>query len=76
MNQAVLLLADTNNIGRAQFSDPLRESLRLLGNSTECHRVLIVFSDGESETELSNDIVRENNPRREVGGASEEWCIV
>jgi hypothetical protein len=40
----------------------------LLGNSTECHRVLIIFSDGERETPLPIDLVRANKDL-EVGVA-------
>ena len=64
-----MLLPDTNNVGRAHFSQPLQDYLRLLGNSTECHRVLIVFSDGEKETLLPVDLVRANNKDLEVGVA-------
>lgn len=60
-------LSDTNNAGRAEFTTPLRESLLLLGNSTECHRVLIIFSDGERETSISTDLVKQYNSNREVG---------
>ncbi|CAI8008700.1 Voltage-dependent calcium channel subunit alpha-2/delta-1 [Geodia barretti] len=65
-SQDIMLLPDTNNVGRAHFSQPLQDYLRLLGNSTECHRVLIVFSDGEKETPLPVDLVRANNKDLEV----------
>ena len=66
MNHALHSVPDTENEGRAQFSPPLQEALWLLGNSTECHRVLIVFTDGERETHLPIDLVRENNKDIEV----------
>ena len=64
-----MLLRDTNNKGRAHFSQPLQDYLWLLGNSTECHTVLIIFSDGERETPLPINLVRRNNRGKEVGVA-------
>ena len=69
-NEVVMSLRDRNNIGRAQFTHPLRHSLLLLDNSTECHRVLIIFSDGDSETAIPTGLVRSFNRDNEVGVAN------
>ena len=63
MNEIIRTLPDTNNRGRALFTKSIKNAVRLLGNSMECHRVLIIFTDGESESQLSYDI---NNSGLEV----------
>ena len=61
-----MTLQDTNNRGRALFATPLEEALELLGNSMECHRVLIIFTDGDAETAIPRDIIRHHNPGLEI----------
>ena len=68
--EVVMSLSDRNNVGRAQFDQPLRDSLMLLDNSMECHRVLIIFSDGDRETKISTDLVRKHNKDNKVGVAN------
>ena len=67
MEEVILSLPDTVNVGRALFSSPVETALRLLGNASECHRVLVIFSDGERETKLPEDVFRENNDNRVSG---------
>ena len=66
MNQVIQSLSDMNNVGRAHFASPMEMALRLLGNSTECHRVLIIFTDGERETPLPTDDINDGNKDRGV----------
>ena len=51
-----VVLSSNNTRGKAEFAVALELAAEVLGNSSECHRSIVIFTDGDTETLVQREV--------------------